>query len=116
ETKDPAQMERLREAYRAVGIRNIRWYLLRQRLATSQDLKANEEDIEREFEVYAKISGKSRREIEGIYAAKEKRHDLEEAITDRKIFGFLERQANIIPVPVDLATFEGRGPRHIVAP
>jgi len=116
ETKDPSEVERRKEEYRTVGIRNIRWYMLRRKLATSQNLKATEEDIEREFEIYAKLSGKSRREVENLYAAKDKRSDLEESVTDRKIFAFLERQANILPVPVDLATFEGRGPGRIVAP
>ena len=102
--------------YRALGIRNIRWFLLREKLIAAHDLKATEEDLDREFEILAKISGKSSGEVRSFYAAKEKREDLASNITDRKVFSFLEQQAKVIPVPVDLETFEGRGPSPIVAP
>jgi trigger factor len=114
--EDPAEIEKLKEDYRAVGIRNIRWYLVRSKLVSSQDLKPTEEDIEHEMETLAKVYGKPRREIDAIYAAEDKRHDLMEAISDRKLFASLERRAKVIPVPVDLATFEGRAPSRIVTP
>ena len=110
------QLKQLKEEYRAMAVRSIRWHFLRQKFVAVYDLKANDEDLQREFEALAQVSGKSRREIESSQTAKERRHDLHEAITDRKLFGFLEKQAKVIPVPVDLATMEGRGPQRIVMP
>lgn len=115
-SKDDAKIAELKEEYRAHGIRSVRWFLLREKLVSAHDLRATEQDLEREFEMLAKVSGKPLGEVKSIYAAKEKRQDVLSAITDRKVFNFLERQMKVIPVPVDLATFEGRGPSRIVAP
>ncbi len=116
DSMSPERIKELKEEYRALGIRNIRWFLLREKLIAAHDLKATDEDLDREFEILAKVTGKPSTEVRAFYAAKEKRDDLVSSITDRKVFSFLEQQATVIPVPVDLATFEGRGPSPIVTP
>ncbi len=110
------QLKQLKEEYRAMAIRSIRWHFLRQKFVTVHGLEASDEDLQCEFEALAQTTGKLPSEIESSKSAKERRHDLHEALTDRKLFAFLERHAKVIPVPVDLATLEGRGPQRIVMP
>jgi trigger factor len=114
--QDAEKDKAFKEELHAVGVRNVRWFLLRQVLIRVHELKASEEDLEREFEILSKMSGKSLDEIKATYADKDKRSDLLEAVTDRNIFAFLEKQITVVPVPVDLATFEGRAPGRIIAP
>jgi trigger factor len=119
DSEKPEHVERLKQAkedYRAMAIRSIRWHFLRQKFISVHDLDAKEEDLQREFESLAKLSGKSVRDIEVSYKPKERWNDLHEAITDRKVFGFLEKQIKIVPSQVNLATLEGRGPQRIVMP
>ncbi len=114
--QDAEKDEALKEELHAVGVRNVRWFLLRQELIRVHELKAGEEDLEREFEILSKMSEKSLDEIKATYADEDKRSDLLEAVTDRNIFAFLEKQVTVVPVPVDLATFEGRATGRIIAP
>ena len=106
----------LKDELHSVGVRNVRWFLFRQKLIRVHGLGATEEDLEREFEILSKVSGKPLDEIKATYADKDKRNDLLEAVTDRNVFNFLEQQVTVVPVPVDLATFEGRAPGRIIAP
>ena len=114
--QDEEKEKALKEELHSMGVRNVRWFLLRQELVRVNELQAGDEDLEREFEILSKMTGKSLNEIKAVYADEDKKSDLLETVTDRNMFAFLEKQVTVVPVPVDLATFEGRAPSRIIAP
>lgn len=97
--------DHIRHQFRDRAIWNLKWYLIRKKLAQKEDLKVEEDDLKQEYERLAAASGKKLKQIQAFYAEGTRRNQLEDDIMERKILQLLISRAKVIDRTVSFEEF-----------
>ncbi|MEE9190034.1 MAG: trigger factor [Candidatus Neomarinimicrobiota bacterium] len=92
--------EKVRETYRTLAERNLKWYFIRKAIIIDQDLKISAEEISGEIERFRKNSPDHTEEIEKFYKKPSNRSRLEDDLVEKKIIAYLETFAKVQEVEV----------------
>ena len=104
---EPLDEDKVREHYKAVAERNIKWYSIRKKIIEDQKINISKENIDSEINRLVEVSPKSENEIRTFYKKPSSRKRLEDDLTELKIMDYLKKFSKIKEVKV--ATKELRG-------
>jgi trigger factor len=113
EGKQEFNEEEFRQQHRANAIWNLKWMLIRHKIADQQELNATDQDVEDAIK-RAVEAGSDEERIRMTYKVPEKRQELISDLTERKVLEWLETQAKVKERKVDTDDFYGR--KSIVMP
>lgn len=105
----------IRQHFREKAVWNLRWYLIRQKIAEEEGLQVEEEDLQKEYERIAALSGKKLKQVQAMYSLEKRRRQLEDDISERKVLQFLLSKAKVIDRTVSFEEFFARdnsSPEH----
>ncbi|KPL08256.1 hypothetical protein AMJ86_01365 [bacterium SM23_57] len=112
-SKNEFDEESFRQQHRASAIWNLKWILIRRKLAEQESLNSNDQDVEDAIQK-AVESGADEEQIRMTYNVPERRQELLSDITERKVLEWLTKQAKVVERKVDTDNFYGR--KSIVLP
>ena len=104
---EPLDEDKVREHYKAVAERNIKWYSIRKKIIEDQKINISKDDIDSEINRLVEVSPKSENKIRTFYKKPSSRKRLEDDLTELKIMDYLKKFSKIKEVKV--ATKELRG-------
>ena len=104
---EPLDENKVREHYKAVAERNIKWYSIRKKIIEDQKINISKENIDSEINRLVEVSPKSENEIRTFYKKPSSRKRLEDDLTELKIMDYLKKFSKVKEVKV--ATKELRG-------
>ena len=104
---EPLDEDKVREHYKAVAERNIKWYSIRKKIIEDQKINISKENIDSEINRLVEVSPKSENEIRTFYKKPSSRKRLEDDLTELKIMDYLKKFSKVKEVKV--ATKELRG-------
>jgi trigger factor len=110
---DSEEVKKFKEQYRASAIWNLRWQLLRRQLIKEYNLDVSDDEFQAELERLSAFDGRPRKQYEKDLTDEQKRQ-IREDLMERKVLAVLEQQVQVIPRPISLAEFEGRGESKLV--
>ena len=108
---EPLDEDKVREHYKSVAERNIKWYSIRKKIIQSQNIKPSKEDIDLEINKLVETSPNSEGNIRKFYKKPSNIKRIEDDLIERKIIGYLEKFAEIKEVEVQ--TKDLRGKEHV---
>ena len=98
---------KFRENYLKSATRNMKWHLIRKHLIDINDLKATEEDFNKEVEEISNQGGGDPEILKTHFKQEKHRARLNDDIEERKVLDFLESKAKITPKKVAYKDFVG---------
>ena len=98
------------EHYTPVAERNMKWYLIRNKLIESQEFEVAMEKIENEIQRLVDRTPQSENEIRKYYKKPSNRKHLEDDLMEKIILEYLEQFAKV--KEVDVSTKDLRGKEH----
>ena len=104
---EPLDEDKVREHYKAVAERNIKWYSIRKKIIEDQKINISKDDIDSEINRLVEVSPNSENEIRTFYKKPSSRKRLEDDLTELKIVDYLKKFSKVKEVKV--ATKELRG-------
>ncbi|MFL2983075.1 MAG: trigger factor [Candidatus Neomarinimicrobiota bacterium] len=109
---EPLDEEKVREQYRSVAERNIKWYSVRNKLINHGNLNVSEEDIKSEIQRLVDRTPKSDKEIRKFYKKPSNRKRLEDDIMEKLILEYLEQFAKVKDIEVQTKDLRGEEHAH----
>ena len=106
ETKEQQQSQdidenNIRETYKAVAERNMKWYLIRKAIIADQNnIDASKEEVEEEIQKLLERSPDHSKEIKKYYKKPSNRQRIEDDLIEKKVLNYLEDFAKIKDVKV----------------
>lgn len=91
---------KLREVYRSVAERNLKWYLMRKTIVQNQALKVTKEEVKTEVERLKGKNPEQAMEMEKHYKKPSNRTRLEDDLMEKKILAFLKEFSKIKEVKI----------------
>ena len=107
---EPMDEAKVREHYAPVAERNMKWYLIRNKLIESQSLKVSKESIEQEIQRLVDRTPQSKKEIIKFYKKPSNRKHIEDDLMEKIILEYLEQFAKV--KEVEVSTKDLRGKEH----
>ena len=107
---EPMDEAKVREHYAPVAERNMKWYLIRNKLIESQGFDVSTEKIENEIQRLADRTPKSENEIRKFYKKPSNRKHIEDDLMEKIILDYLEQFAKV--KEVEVSTKDLRGKEH----
>ena len=107
---EPMDEAKVREHYAPVAERNMKWYLIRNKLIESQSLKVSKESIEQEIQRLVERTPQSEKEIIKFYKKPSNRKHIEDDLMEKIILEYLEQFAKV--KEVEVSTKDLRGKEH----
>ena len=107
---EPMDEAKIREHYAPVAERNMKWYLVRNKLIESQSLKVSKESIEQEIQRLVDRTPQSEKEIMKFYKKPSNRKHIEDDLMEKIILEYLEQFAKV--KEVEVSTKDLRGKEH----
>ena len=107
---EPMDEAKVREHYAPVAERNMKWYLIRNKLIESQSLKVSKESIEQEIQRLVDRTPQSEKEIIKFYKKPSNRKHIEDDLMEKIILDYLEQFAKV--KEVEVSTKDLRGKEH----
>ena len=107
---EPMDEAKVREHYAPVAERNMKWYLVRNKLIESQSLKVSKESIEKEIQRLVERTPQSEKEIIKFYKKPSNRKHIEDDLMEKIILEYLEQFAKV--KEVEVSTKDLRGKEH----
>ena len=107
---EPMDEAKIREHYAPVAERNMKWYLVRNKLIESQSLKVSKENIENEIQRLVDRTPQSEKEIIKFYKKPSNRKHIEDDLMEKIILEYLEQFAKV--KEVEVSTKDLRGKEH----
>ena len=93
--------DKIRESYRPVAERNMKWYLVRRAIINSQDnIAVSKDDVEKEIEKLLERSPDHAKEIKKYYKKPSNRQRIEDDLLEKKVLDYLTEFAKIKDVKV----------------
>ena len=93
--------DKIRESYKDVAERNMKWYLIRKAIVSNQDnISVSKADIEKEIEKLLERSPDHSKEIKKYYKKPSNRQRIEDDLIEKKVLNYLEGFAKIKDVKV----------------
>jgi FKBP-type peptidyl-prolyl cis-trans isomerase (trigger factor) len=93
--------DKIRESYRPVAERNMKWYLVRRAIINSHDtIAVSKNDVEKEIETLIERSPDHAKEIKKYYKKPSNRQRVEDDLLEKKVLDYLTEFAKIKDVKV----------------
>ena len=93
--------DKIRDSYRHVAERNMKWYLVRRAIINSQDnIAVSKNDVEKEIEKLLERSPDHAKEIKKYYKKPSNRQRIEDDLLEKKVLEYLTKFAKIKDVKV----------------
>ena len=93
--------DKIRESYRPVAERNMKWYLVRRAIINSQNnMAVSKDDVEKEIEKLLERSPDHAKEIKKYYKKPSNRQRIEDDLLEKKVLDYLAEFAKIKDVKV----------------
>ncbi len=86
----------IRHQYRDRAEWNIKWFLVREKIAQTEGLTIEDEDLEREYERIAAATGKNLKQVKAVYSLGDREGELRSDLLERKILQHLVSKAKVI--------------------
>tara|TARA_B100001093_G_scaffold241569_1_gene231309 strand:+ start:721 stop:2010 length:1290 start_codon:yes stop_codon:yes gene_type:complete len=98
---EPLDESKVKEQYKPVAERNVKWYSIRKELIHSQDMKVEKVDVEDEILRLIQRTPKSEKEIKRFYKKPSNKKRIEDDLMEKKIFSYLEQFTQVKEVNVE---------------
>ena len=105
---EPLDEDKVREHYKAVAERNIKWYSIRKKIIEDQKINISKDDIDSEINRLVEVSPKSENEIRTFYKKPSSRKRLEDDLTELKIMDYLKKFSKVKEVKVETKELRGK--------
>ena len=92
--------DKVRETYRPLSERNLKWYSIRKAIIKDQDLKISTDEIKTEIERLKDESPKQAKEIEKYYKKPSNKTRIEDDLIEKKIIDYLSNFTKVKEVKV----------------
>ncbi|SVA80859.1 uncharacterized protein METZ01_LOCUS133713, partial [marine metagenome] len=104
--------DRIRETYKPIADRNLKWYMLRKLLIEKENIEVSEEELKNEIDTLADRSPNSEKEITRFYKKPSNRQRFEDDLVEKKILNYLEQFAKVKEVEVHTKDLRGHDHEH----
>jgi len=92
---------KIRDSYKAVAERNMKWYLIRKAIVSNQDkISVSRDDVDNEIQKLLERSPDHSKEIKKYYKKPSNRQRIEDDLIEKKVLNYLEDFAKIKDVKV----------------
>ena len=98
---EPLDEAKVKEQYKSVAERNVKWYSIRKELINSQEMKVEKEDVEEEISRLIQRTPKSEKEIKRFYKKPSNKKRIEDDLMEKKILNYLEQFTQVKEVDVE---------------
>ncbi len=102
--------EKVKEQYKSIAERNIKWHSLRKLILDQEKLSVDKEETESKLKELISNSPDAEKEIKNYYKKPSNRAQLEQEILDKKLFNIINQFAKI--KDIELETRNLRGKEH----
>lgn len=93
---DPVDEDEIREKYRPVGIRMIRWNLLMHKIAEEKDIKVEKDDIDKWIESFADRYNMEFEQAKQMLEASKKVQQVRETVLEAKVLSYLLDNSEVV--------------------
>ena len=97
---EPLDEQKVKDHYRSIAERNVKWYSIRNKLIEDNDFNISSNAVDAEIDKFIKASPNSKNEINKFYKKPSNRKRVEDDLQERKIIEYLEQFANVKDVEV----------------
>jgi trigger factor len=97
-SKESVDEAHVAEHYHPAAVRNVKWYLIRDRLLTQQELSVNDDELEGALAAMSDSSEEGAKQAEQIKSKKEERERFRDSLEDEKVYAFLAKHARVTEV------------------
>ena len=98
---EPLDEAKVKEQYKSVAERNVKWYSIRKEIISSQEMKVEKEDVEKEILRLIQRTPKSEKEIKRFYKKPSNKKRIEDELMEKKILNYLEQFTQVKEVDVE---------------
>ena len=98
---EPLDESKVKEQYKSVAERNVKWYSIRKELINSQEMKVEKENVEEEILRLIQRTPKSEKEIKRFYKKPSNKKRIEDDLMEKKILNYLEQFTQVKEVDVE---------------
>ena len=98
---EPLDEAKVKEQYKPVAERNVKWYSIRKEIISSQQMKVEKEDVEKEILRLIQRTPKSEKEIKRFYKKPSNKKRIEDDLMEKKILNYLEQFTQVKEVDVE---------------
>ena len=98
---EPLDEAKVKEQYKSVAERNVKWYSIRREIINSQEMKVEKEDVEEEILSLIQRTPKSEKEIKRFYKKPSNKKRIEDDLMEKKILNYLEQFTQVKEVDVE---------------
>ena len=98
---EPMDEAKVKEQYKSVAERNVKWYSIRKEIISSQEMKVEKEDVEKEILRLIQRTPKSEKEIKRFYKKPSNKKRIEDDLMEKKILNYLEQFTQVKEVDVE---------------
>ena len=104
---EPIEEEKVLETYRPSAERNLKWYLIRKKVISQEQMNIERKDIDAEIENLVNRSPNSEKEIRRFYKKPSNRQRIEDDMVEKKILEYLNQFAKVKEVEVNTKDIRG---------
>ena len=104
---EPIEEETVLETYRPSAERNLKWYLIRKKVISQEQMNIERKDIDAEIENLVSRSPNSEKEIRRFYKKPSNRQRIEDDMVEKKILEYLNQFAKVKEVEVNTKDIRG---------
>ena len=104
---EPIEEEKVLETYRPSAERNLKWYLIRKKVISQEQINIERKDIDAEIENLVSRSPNSEKEIRRFYKKPSNRQRNEDDMVEKKILEYLNQFAKVKEVEVNTKDIRG---------
>ena len=104
---EPIEDEKVLETYRPSAERNLKWYLIRKKVISQEQINIERKDIDAEIENLVSRSPNSEKEIRRFYKKPSNRQRIEDDMVEKKILEYLNQFAKVKEVEVNTKDIRG---------
>ena len=98
---EPLDENKVKEQYKSIAERNVKWYAIRKEIINAQLMKVEKQEVDDEILRLIERTPKSDKEIKRFYKKPSNRKRIEDDLIEKKIISYLEQFANIKEVTVE---------------
>ena len=109
---EPIDEEKVREHYKPIAERNMKWYSIRNKIIDDQGLQVSKDDLQSEVQKLVERTPKSEKEIRKFYKKPSNLKRLEDDMVEKLILEYLEQFAKVKEVEVHTKDIRGKEHAH----
>ena len=98
---EPLDKAKVKDQYKSVAERNVKWYSIRKEIINSQEMKVEKEEVEEEISRLIQRTPKSEKEIKRFYKKPSNKKRIEDDLMEKKILNYLEQFTQVKEVDVE---------------